>query len=226
MGCREGNEVGELSMKRKGAKEGQKKTRKKSRRKGTFILAVLIGIGIGAAVLLLLRQERGVVPRTAVKKPNIVKEQKKEETKEQKEEEKNVILYFSDEDEEYLIGEKKRITKKDRVEEEAKELVAELIRGPKGKLIPTLPSQTRLLSLRIDEEGLAKVSFSKAFTTDHPGGSSAEIMTVYSIVNSLTTNFPQIKRVQILVDGKEIESIAGHLSLKRPVASKADLIKK
>jgi hypothetical protein len=51
-------------------------------------------------------------------------------------------------------------------------------------------------------------------------------MTVYSVVNSLTTNFPQIKRVQILVEGKEIESIAGHLSLTKPIASKADLIKK
>ena len=205
-------------MKRKGTKEGQKKTRRKSRPKGIFILAVLIGIGIGIVALLLFRQERGVVSRPAVKKPAVVKEQKKEE--------KNIILYFSDEDEEYLIGERNRITKKDRLEEEAKELVAELIRGPKGKLIPTLPPQTRLLSLHVDEEGLAKVSFSKAFTTDHPGGSSAEIMTVYSIVNSLTTNFPQIKRVQIVVEGKEIESIAGHLSLKRPIPPKADLIRK
>ena len=213
-------------MKRKGAKEGQKRTRKKSRRKGIFILAVLIGIGIGAAVLLLLRQERGVVPRPAVKKPNIVKEQKKEETKVQKKEEKNVILYFSDENEEYLVGERNKITKRDRLDEESKEMVTELIRGPKGKLIPTLPSQTRLLSLHVDEEGLAKISFSKAFTADHPGGSSSEIMTVYSIVNSLITNFPQIKRVQILVEGKEIESIAGHLSLIRPVSSKPDLIKK
>jgi spore germination protein GerM len=218
MGCRKSEEVGELSMRRKGAKEGQKKTRRKSRRKGIFILAVLIGIGIGIGGLLLFRQERGVVSKPTVKKPVVVKEQKKEE--------KNVILYFSDEDEEYLIGEKNRITKKDRVEEEAKELVAELIRGPRGKLIPTLPPQTRLISLHVDEEGLAKVSFSRAFTADHPGGSSAEIMTVYSIVNSLTTNFPQIKRVQILVEGKEIESIAGHLSLMKPISSKADLVKK
>ena len=205
-------------MKRKGTKEGQKKTRRKSRPKGIFILAVLIGIGIGIVALLLFRQERGVVSRPSVKKPAVVKEQKKEE--------KNIILYFSDENEEYLIGERNKITKKDRLEEEAKELVAELIQGPKGKLIPTLPPQTRLLSLHVDEEGLAKVSFSKAFTADHPGGSSAEIMTVYSIVNSLTTNFPQIKRVQILVEGKEIESIAGHLSLKRPIPPKADLIRK
>jgi len=201
-------------MRRKSRKEGQKKSRKKSRRKGVFILAVLIGIGIGIGALFLFRQGRVNVFKPEVTKKIVSKEQK------------NVILYFSDEEGEFLIGERNRITKRDGVDEEAKELVAELIRGPKGKLIPTLPPQTRLISLHVDENGLAKVSFSKAFTADHPGGSSAEIMTVYSIVNSLTTNFPQIKRVQILVEGKEIESIAGHLSLMKPISSKPDLIKK
>jgi len=201
-------------MKRRSRKEGQKKTRKKSRKRGVFVLAVLIGIGIGIGALFLFRQDVVNVLKPGVTKRIVPREQK------------SVTLYFSDEEGEYLIGERDKITKRDRVEEEAKELVAELIRGPRGKLIPTLPPQTRLLTLQVDERGMAKLSFSKAFTADHPGGSSAEIMTVYSIVNSLTTNFPQIKRVQILVEGKEIESIAGHLSLIRPISSKPDLIRK
>jgi spore germination protein GerM len=201
-------------MRRKSTKEGQRKSRRKSRRKGVFILALLIGIGIGIGALFLIRQGK-----VRVFKPEVTKQIASRE-------QKNVILYFSDEEGEFLVGERNRITKRDRVDEEAKELVAELIRGPKGRLIPTLPSETRLLNLHVDENGMAKVSFSKAFTADHPGGSSAEIMTVYSIVNTLTTNFPQIKRVQILVEGKEIESIAGHLSLMKPISSKPDLIKK
>ena len=52
------------------------------------------------------------------------------------------------------------------------------------------------------------------------------MMTVYSVVNSLTLNFPEIKGVQFLVEGKEIETIAGHLSLRQPISSKPDLIKK
>jgi hypothetical protein len=51
-------------------------------------------------------------------------------------------------------------------------------------------------------------------------------MTVYSIVNSLSANFPQIKRVQILIDGKTIATIVGHLSLEQPVSPKPDLIKR
>jgi spore germination protein GerM len=71
-----------------------------------------------------------------------------------------------------------------------------------------------------------RVNFNSALTKNHPGGSSAELMTVYSIVNTLTLNFPQIKRVQILIDGKPIETIAGHLSLREPLSPKPDLIKR
>jgi len=116
--------------------------------------------------------------------------------------------------------------KKNEVKEEAKETILELIKGPKGKLIPTLPPRTKLLTLQINDEGLAKVNFNPTLSKDHPGGSSAEMMTVYSIANSLALNFPQIKRVQILIDGKPIETIAGHLSLRQPVFPKPDLIRR
>ena len=139
---------------------------------------------------------------------------------------KEVLLYFSDSEGEYLIGEKRKILKKNEVKEEAKETIAELIKGPKGKLIPTLPPRAKLLTLQISDAGVAKVNFNPALSKDHPGGSSAEMMTVYSIVNSLALNFPRIKRVQILIDGKPIETITGHLSLRQPVPPKPDLIKR
>jgi spore germination protein GerM len=139
---------------------------------------------------------------------------------------KSVVLYFSDGEGELLVGEKRALSQGGSLQEEAKETVVELIHGPKGKLIPTLPSKTKLIALQVDDQGLAKVNFSRALTQDHPGGSSAEIMTVYSVVNSLALNFPEIKRVQILVEGKEIETITGHLSLNRPTGPNPNLIKK
>jgi len=138
---------------------------------------------------------------------------------------REVLLYFSDREGEYLVGEKRQILKKKALSEEAKETVVELIKGPEGKLLCTLPPRTKLLSLQINDAGLAKVNFNKALSQDHPGGSSAEMMTVYSIVNSLSLNFPQIKRVQILIDGKPIETITGHLSLSLPLSPKPDLIR-
>ena len=51
---------------------------------------------------------------------------------------------------------------------------------------------------------------------NHPGGSSAEELTVFSLSNTLIANFPAIKTVKILVEGREIQSIAGHLDLTIP----------
>jgi hypothetical protein len=51
-------------------------------------------------------------------------------------------------------------------------------------------------------------------------------MTVYSVVNSLAINFPEIKQVQILIEGREIDSITGHLSLSKPISPNPGLVKK
>jgi spore germination protein GerM len=141
-------------------------------------------------------------------------------------EKKKVLLYFSDREEAYLIGEKREILKKNEVNEEAKEMILELIKGPKGKLIPTVPPQAKILSVQLDDKGVAKVNFDRALSRNHPGGSTSEMMTVYSIVNSLTHNFPQVKEVQILIEGEAGGSIAGHLSLEQPIPPKPDLIRR
>ena len=194
----------------------KQKHKKKSHKKGRIgkILFFLILIGIGISIFFLFRQEIFDSIKPWFEKRGIVREKK------------GILLYFSDGESEYLIGEKREILKRDEIEEEAKDAINELIKGPKGKLIPTLPTQTKLLSLELGEDGVAKVNFNKSLSKDHPGGSSAEMMTLYSVVNSLTLNFPQIKRVQILIEGKGVETIAGHLSLKKPIPPNPDLIRR
>src|SRR5947209_5168592 len=66
----------------------------------------------------------------------------------------------------------------------------------------------------------------EAAARPHPGGSSSELLTVYSIVNALTSNLPTITRVQILVDGKEVDSLAGHVDLRRPLEADLTLVRK
>ncbi len=142
------------------------------------------------------------------------------------EDRREVVLFFADPNGDFLIGEKRKVAKKEDPKVGGKEVMDELIRGPRGKLIPTLPPGAKCLGIKLNEKGVAIVNFNKSLSKDHPGGSSAEILTAYSIVNSLTQNFPQIKQVQIVVEGKPIETIAGHLSLKQPLIAKPDLIKK
>ena len=189
------------------------KKRKKKGWIGKFVILLFL-IGIIASLSILFRKEIVHTFRPFLEKLNLVEERKE------------IVLYFSDRDGEYLVGEKRKIEKKGEMKEEAKEVVDELIKGPKGKLIPTLPPRTKCLNFKLNEKGVAIVNFNRALSKDHPGGSSAEILTAYSIVNSLTQNFPQIKQVQILIEGKPVETIAGHLSLKQPIAFNPKLIKR
>jgi len=203
-------------MKRNPKKKGKKKTRKKSGTGKYLIFLIIVGVGLFLAYH--FREEiMDFLKPLSMKKP-----EKKVALKETK----VVTLFFSEEEGEYLVEEKREILKTGRFEEEAKETVVELIKGPKGRLIPALPPHTRLLTLQMDQNGVAKVNFDETLSKEHPGGSSAEMLTLYSIVNSLTLNFPQIKRVQILIDGKEAESIAGHISLKQPVSFNPSIVKK
>jgi len=194
--------------------KAKRKKRSPKKGQGNKILFLLILIGIGLAMLFLFRREILDTFRPWFEKREVEGEKKV------------VTLYFSDPEGEYLVGEKREILKRPEVKEEAEETITELINGPKGRLIPTLPSRTKLLSLQLGEKGLAKVNFNKVLSKDHPGGSSAEIMTLYSIVNSLTLNFPQIKRVQILIQGEAGETIAGHLSIEQPISPNLGLVRK
>jgi spore germination protein GerM len=55
-------------------------------------------------------------------------------------------------------------------------------------------------------------------------GSHEELMAVYSIVSTVTTNFPEVKRVRILVNGEPAETLAGHISLRRALVPMPSLL--
>lgn len=136
---------------------------------------------------------------------------------------KTVSLYFSNEEGLALKAEKRGIATGVLTKEVA-EAVAELIKGPEGKLIDAIPDGTRLLGVEIKED-IAFLNFSKEISENHPGGSSAELQTVYSIVNTVTFNFPGIKKVQILIQGKKAKVLAGHIDISFPLGPDKDFIK-
>jgi spore germination protein GerM len=96
-------------------------------------------------------------------------------------------------------------------------LVEELVKGPQKGLAATLAPDTRVLHVFVSARGIAYVDLSKEAAVVTPGGSEAEMITVYSIVNSLAANFPAIKRVQILIEDRPASTLAGHVDLTRPL---------
>jgi N-acetylmuramoyl-L-alanine amidase len=106
----------------------------------------------------------------------------------------------------------------------AQVIVEELIGGPKANsvLYRTIPPEARLLGLKLQGD-TATVNFSQEFITKHWGGSWSEELTIYSLVNSLT-ELPQIKRVQILVEGESNVSIGGHVFLDQVFQRRDDVV--
>lgn len=137
-----------------------------------------------------------------------------------------IILFFSDEQAEFLVGEAREVVDPGSASALAQAVVKELIRGPEGALQPTIPSGTRLLSPVSCSRDLCTVDLSEEFVTRHPGGTSGEMMTIYSVVESLCTNVAGVKRVQFLIAGKPRETLAGHLSIGAPVMSDPSLLKR
>jgi hypothetical protein len=131
-------------------------------------------------------------------------------------------LCFGDESGEFLIRENRIITSGQTPDKKAEALLKELLKGPLTKGTRTVPPQTRLRGVSFDN-GLFTADFSSELQKQHPGGSSSEILTVYSVVNTLTLNVPEIKQVRLLVDGKTIDSIAGHIDCRQPISPRPEL---
>ena len=139
---------------------------------------------------------------------------------------KTVSLFFLREEDGLFVPEEREITADASLVREAKEVITELIKGPRGDLVSPLPPETKLGQLFITRDGTAYVDVSKDLVDYHPSGTAAEISTVYTIVNSLTYNFKAIKKVFILIEGEERETLGGHISLDRPFLPDYSLVAK
>lgn len=91
-------------------------------------------------------------------------------------------------------------------------------------LVSAIPAGTTLRHVFLTDKGDAFVDFSGELVTKHTGGSLDEILTVYTIVDALTANLPAIARVQILIDGKEVDTLAGHIDLRQPLAKSLEWV--
>ncbi len=102
--------------------------------------------------------------------------------------------------------------------EQAREIVASQLAPVVEPLISAVPPGTALRGLFITSHGEAYVDLSREIAAAHTGGTLDELLTVYTIVNALTANLPAVTAVQLLVDGKEVTTLSGHVDLRRPLA--------
>ena len=97
--------------------------------------------------------------------------------------------------------------------------------GAPAPLVSVIPRGTKLRAFYVTDVGDAFVDLSPEVSSAHPGGSLMELLTVYAIVNAVTANLPKVQRVQILVEGREVDTIAGHIDVRRPLARDRSLVR-
>jgi hypothetical protein len=108
--------------------------------------------------------------------------------------------------------------------EQAREIVAAQIAPVAEPLVSAVPPGTRLRGVFITEHGEAYVDLSREAVAAHPGGTLNELLTVYTFVNALTANLPAVHSVQLLVEGSEVPTLAGHVDLGRPLVRNLEWI--
>lgn len=107
---------------------------------------------------------------------------------------------------------------------EIQEALELLLAGPKSNVLTTtVPTGTELLNFEIKEK-VVFVDFSTQLSLGHGGGSSGELSTVYSIVNTVMLNFKEIKSVQILINGEVHKTLAGHIMINLPLKENTEII--
>ncbi len=126
-------------------------------------------------------------------------------------------LFYVSEDGLRLIALEREVPFGDGTLAQARRIVEAQLERPAAPLVTAIPEGTKLRAIYLGSAGDAFVDLSRDVTSAHPGGALDELLTVYSIVNALTTNLSAVRTVQILVDGHEVDTLAGHVDLRQPL---------
>jgi spore germination protein GerM len=127
-------------------------------------------------------------------------------------------LFYVAEDGTRLTSVERDVAYGEGADEQAREIIAAQIAPVVEPLVSAIPPGTTLRAVFITKTGDAYVDLSREARATHPGGTVNELLTVYTIVNALTVNLPAVTGVQVLVDGKEVDTLSGHVDLRRPLA--------
>jgi spore germination protein GerM len=135
---------------------------------------------------------------------------------------RQVHLYFADGSGKFLSAEQRIVEQPADVASAARELVKELIRGPLQEGTRTLPRDAGVRALFVASDGVAYVDLAADALNSHPGGVKTELLTIYSIVDTLVLNLESVRQVKFLIGGQEAATLAGHVDISRPF--KADIL--
>lgn len=134
-------------------------------------------------------------------------------------------LFYASPDGQGLLPVRREVPLADGVVAQGRQILASQLEAAPQGFVSVIPAGTSLRAFYVTDRGDAFVDLSGEISKGHPGGSTTELLTVYALVNAVTANLPAVQRVQLLVDGKEVDTIAGHVDVRRPLQKDTSLVK-
>jgi spore germination protein GerM len=134
-------------------------------------------------------------------------------------------LYYGTSDGQALAAVKREVPLDDGPRAQGRQILQSELEAAPPPYLSLIPPGTTLRAFYITERGDAFVDLSPEVSTMHPGGSTNELLTVYAIVNAVTANLSSVERVQILIGGKQADTLAGHVDLRRPFERDTSLVR-
>jgi spore germination protein GerM len=134
-----------------------------------------------------------------------------------------IRLYFISPEKSELVAEERDIELSKDYIESLKQVLNKLIEGSATGLLNPIPKGAKLREVFFEEieskDGYVYVDFSENLSKSHIGGVTGELLTIQSTIKTLQANFPEIQKVQILIDGKDVDTVAGHIDISRPLST-------
>lgn len=134
-------------------------------------------------------------------------------------------LYYGSSDGGALVPVRRDVPLATGVVEQGRQILIVQFQDAPQPYLQVVPKGTKLRAFYVTDRGDAFVDLSGDVVSAHPGGSQTELLTVYAIVNAVTANLPAVQRVQLLVEGKEVDTIAGHVDVRRPLERDSTLVR-
>lgn len=139
-----------------------------------------------------------------------------------------VLVFFVSPDGEKLVRVQKEVEKGASLIQTLRNALQALVAGPEdedGDVAPSVPPTTKIRAAIPGANSTLYVDFSRALRDTHPGGAWSEFLTAQAVANTVLKNFRErFKRVILLIESQEAETIAGSLSLAAPLKFRGDIV--
>jgi len=135
-------------------------------------------------------------------------------------------LFYVSNDGSQLVSKNREVPYGATSTDQIRKILEAQLQPPIDGSVSTIPAGATVRAVFLGVHNEAYVDLSGAIAAAHSGGSLDEALTVYAIVNAVIVNVPEITSVQILIDGHQVDTLAGHIDLRYPLSKALDWIQK